>query len=141
MYEKVLIASMGKYVDELGAHTLELFGDREIEIIGVYVVETSTPFLTPTRVKEMMVKELRTRGNEVLFKLEKKLQKPNIKFKRVLVEGDPADEIIKVAENEKVNMLIMGSGKSKIDKHLLGSVTEKVVHSAPCTVLLIKTTP
>lgn len=141
MYEKVLIASMGKYVDELVAHILELFGDREVEIIGVYVVETSTPFLTPTKVKEMMVKELRTRGNEVLFKLEKGLQKPNIKFKKVLVEGDPADEIIKVAENEKVNMLIMGSGKSKIDKHLLGSVTEKVVHSAPCTVLLIKTTP
>jgi nucleotide-binding universal stress UspA family protein len=141
MYEKVLIASMGKYVDELVSHTLELFRNREVEIIGVYVVETSTPFLTPTKVKEMMVKELRTRGDEVLFKLEEKLQKPNIKFKRVLVEGDPADEIIKVAENEKVNMLIMGSGKSKIDKHLLGSVTEKVVHSAPCTVLLIKTTP
>ena len=101
MYEKVLIASMGKYVDELVAHIMELFGDREVEIIGVYVVETSTPFLTPTKVKEMMVKELRTRGNEVLFKLEKELQKPNIKFKRVLVEGDPADEIIKVAENEK----------------------------------------
>ena len=141
MYEKVLIASMGKYVDELVAHTLELFGDREVEIIGVYVVETSTPFLTPTKVKEMMVKELRKRGNEVLFKLEEKLQKPKIKFKRVLVEGDPADEIIKVAENESANMLVMGSGKSKIDKHLLGSVTEKVVHSAPCTVLLIKTAP
>ena len=42
---------------------------------------------------------------------------------------------------KSVNMLVMGSGKSKIDKHLLGSVTEKVVHSAPCTVLLIKTTP
>lgn len=139
MYEKVLIASMGKYVDELVAHTLELFGDREVEIIGVYVVETSTPFLTPSRVKEMMVKELRRRGDEVLFKLEEKLQKPNIKFRRVLVEGDPADEIIKVAKKESVNILIMGSGKSKIDKHLLGSVTEKVVHSAPCTVLLIKT--
>jgi nucleotide-binding universal stress UspA family protein len=55
------------------------------------------------------------------------------------VEGDPASEIIKTAEKEDVDIIVVGTGKSKIDKHLLGSVTEKVVHSAPCTVLLVKT--
>lgn len=141
MYKKVLIASMGQYVDEITEHTLELFRDREVELIGVYVVETSTPFLTPARVKEMMIKELRVRGKEVLNKMEEALQKTGADFRGVLVEGDPAKEIVKLAEDEEVDMLIMGSGKNKIDKHLLGSVTEKVVHSAPCTVMIIKTAP
>ncbi|MDZ4170638.1 MAG: universal stress protein [Methanobacteriaceae archaeon] len=44
-----------------------------------------------------------------------------------------------MAEKEDVEVIIMGTGKSKIDKHFLGSVSEKVVHSAPCTVLLIRT--
>lgn len=139
MYKKVLVASMGRYVDEITEQTLEIFGKHDVELIGVYVVETSTPFLTPTRVKEMMIKELRIKGKEVLSKMEEKLQKPGLNFRAVLVEGDPAKEIVNLAEEEKVDILIMGSGKNKMDKHLLGSVTEKVVHSAPCTVIIIKT--
>ena len=62
-----------------------------------------------------------------------------VKFRQALVKGDPADEIVKMAEKENADIIIMGTGKSKIDKHLLGSVSEKVVHSAPCTILLIRT--
>jgi nucleotide-binding universal stress UspA family protein len=139
MYENVLVASMGKYIDEIVGHTLELLGEREIKLIGIYVVDTSTPFLTPAKVKEMIKEELKVKGNEVLCKMEEKFQTPHIEFKKVLIEGEPAEEIVKVAEKEKVDLIIMGSGKSKIDKHLLGSVTEKVVHSSPCNILLIKT--
>jgi nucleotide-binding universal stress UspA family protein len=82
-------------------------------LIGVYVVETSTPFLTPSRLKEMMIKELRIRGKEVLNKMEEALQKTGADFKGVLVEGDPAKEIVKLGEDEEVDMLIMGSEKTK----------------------------
>ncbi len=61
-----------------------------------------------------------------------------INFKPMLIEGDPAETIVETAEKEDADVIIMGTGKSKIDKHLLGSVSEKVVHSAPCTVLLIR---
>ena len=138
MFKKVLVASIGQYLDEIVENTLDFVGDREVEVIGVYVVDTSAPFLTPSKVKEMMVEELKTKGNDVMRKLENKFQEPNIKFKKVILEGDPADEIVKLAEKENVDIIIMGSGKSKIDKHLLGSVSEKIVHSASCNIFLIK---
>jgi nucleotide-binding universal stress UspA family protein len=57
----------------------------------------------------------------------------------MLREGDPSEEIVKAAEEENVDLIILGTGKNLIDKRLLGSVSEKVVHSAPCNIMLIKT--
>ena len=141
MYEKILVSSTGEYLDDIIEHTLDLIHGRPMEVIGLYVADTSAPFLTPSKVKEMMVNELKSKGKELLESMEKEFKKPDaglIKFRPMLIEGDPAEKIVKIAEEENVDVIIMGTGKSKIDKHLLGSVSEKVVHSAPCTVLLIR---
>ena len=89
-----------------------------------------------------MIRELTARGKEILRDMEKALTgsgNPNIKFRGVMLEGDPADEIVKLAEEEAVDVIIMGTGKSLVDKHLLDSVSEKVVHYAPCTIHLVRT--
>ena len=141
MYEKILVSSTGEYLDEIIEHTLDLIHGRPMEVIGLYVADTSAPFLTPSKVKEVMINELKSKGKELLESMEKEFQKPDasmIRFRPMLIEGDPAEKIVKIAEEENVDVIIMGTGKSKIDKHLLGSVSEKVVHSAPCTVLLIR---
>lgn len=142
MYEKILVATMGEYMDDLIEHTVDLLHGRDAEVISVYVVETSVPFLTPKKVKEMMIEELTERGKEILVDMEKALTDPdypNIKFKGLLLEGSPADEIVKTAEKENVDVIVLGTGKSIVDKHLLGSVSEKIVHHAPCTIHLVRT--
>lgn len=142
MYEKILVATMGEYMDELIEHTVDLLHGREAEVICVYVVETSVPFLTPKKVKEMMIEELTERGKEILVDMEKALtgpDYPNIGFKGLLLEGSPSDEIVKTAEKENVDVIVLGTGKSIVDKHLLGSVSEKIVHHAPCTIHLVRT--
>jgi nucleotide-binding universal stress UspA family protein len=142
MYRKILVATMGEYMDEIMDHTLDIIGDKQTEVIGLYVVETSVPFLTPKKVKEMMKKELGERGKEILESMAQKFHSPNnymIDFHKLLLYGDPAEEIVNTAENEKIDLIVLGTGKTNIDKRLLGSVSEKVIHSAPCTVLLIRT--
>jgi len=142
MYEKILVATMGEYMDEIIAYTLDIIQERETEVIGIYVVETSVPFLTPKKVKEMMAEELRSRGEEILDSLQQEFQSPKyymVKFKKMMKEGNPADEIVKAAEEEGVDLIVLGTGKNLVDKRLLGSVSEKVVHSAPCTILLVRT--
>jgi nucleotide-binding universal stress UspA family protein len=140
VYQKILVTSTGEYLDQMANEAMQLIADWDTEIIGLYVVETSAPFLTPRKIKEMMKEELTQRGENVLSDMEKKFKGPNINFKPMLKEGNPADEIVKTAEEEGVDLLIMGTGKSIVDKHLLGSVSEKVVHTSPCTILLIQTT-
>jgi len=139
MYKKILVTSTGEYLDEIIEHALDLIHGRPMEVIGLYVADTSAPFLTPRKVKEMMVDELKNQGKEILESMEQEFKKSGaINFKPMLIEGDPAETIVETAEKEDADVIIMGTGKSKIDKHLLGSVSEKVVHSAPCTVLLIR---
>jgi hypothetical protein len=44
MYDKILLTTMGEYMDEIIEHTLNLI-QGEAEVICIYVVETSVPFL------------------------------------------------------------------------------------------------
>jgi nucleotide-binding universal stress UspA family protein len=59
---------------------------------------------------------------------------------RVLVkDGRPADVICKTAADEKADAIIIPShGHSGLKHALLGSVAEKVVRHAPCSVLVVR---
>jgi nucleotide-binding universal stress UspA family protein len=56
-----------------------------------------------------------------------------------LRSGDPAASLIQCAEEQKADLLVVGShGLSAIDRFLLGSVPEKVLRHASCSVLVVK---
>lgn len=56
-----------------------------------------------------------------------------------IVRGYPADEIMKVAKDENVDLIIVGSlGRTGIERMLMGSVSEAVVRHAPCPVLVVR---
>jgi len=56
-----------------------------------------------------------------------------------LVEGDPAREIIRIAGDEKYDLVVMGThGRGFLERVLLGSVAERVVRKAPCPVLTLR---
>jgi nucleotide-binding universal stress UspA family protein len=56
-------------------------------------------------------------------------------------EGDPADAILDVAEEENADLIVVGNkGMTGAKRFLLGSVPNKVSHHAPCSVLIIRTT-
>jgi nucleotide-binding universal stress UspA family protein len=54
---------------------------------------------------------------------------------------DPADAILKVAEEVNADAVVVGNkGMKGARRFLLGSVPNKVAHNAPCTVVIVKTT-
>jgi nucleotide-binding universal stress UspA family protein len=56
-----------------------------------------------------------------------------------VVKGSPNQEIVEEAENWGADLIIMGShGYGFWRRSLLGSVSESVVHLAPCSVLVVK---
>ena len=56
-------------------------------------------------------------------------------------EGDPADAILDVAEEQSADLIVVGNkGMTGAKRFLLGSVPNKVSHHAPCSVLIIRTT-
>jgi nucleotide-binding universal stress UspA family protein len=56
-------------------------------------------------------------------------------------EGDPADAILDVAEEQGADLIVVGNkGMTGARRFLLGSVPNKVSHHAPCTVMIVRTT-
>jgi nucleotide-binding universal stress UspA family protein len=56
-------------------------------------------------------------------------------------QGDPADAILDVAEEQRADLIVVGNkGMTGAKRFLLGSVPNKVSHHAPCSVLIIRTT-
>jgi nucleotide-binding universal stress UspA family protein len=56
-------------------------------------------------------------------------------------EGDAADAILDVAEEQSADLIVVGNkGMTGAKRFLLGSVPNKVSHHAPCSVLIIRTT-
>jgi nucleotide-binding universal stress UspA family protein len=56
-------------------------------------------------------------------------------------QGDPADAILDVAEEQNADLIVVGNkGMSGAKRFLLGSVPNKVSHHAPSSVMIIRTT-
>jgi nucleotide-binding universal stress UspA family protein len=56
-------------------------------------------------------------------------------------EGDPADAILDVAEENNADLVVVGNkGMTGARRFLLGSVPNKVSHHAPCNVMIVRTT-
>ncbi len=59
-----------------------------------------------------------------------------------VVDGKPAEAILRVAHEEAVDLIIMGThGRTGLPHLLLGSTAEAVVRGAPCPVFTVKPSP
>jgi nucleotide-binding universal stress UspA family protein len=66
----------------------------------------------------------------------------DIRIDSVWVDGDPAREILRTAEANDCDLIVMGThGRTGLDRLLMGSVAEKVSREAPCPVLTAKAPP
>lgn len=64
---------------------------------------------------------------------------PAISYEHRLVTGDPAAAIARLADEEAVDLIVMGThGRTGLTRLLMGSVAEAVVRRAKCPVLTYK---
>ena len=79
--------------------------------------------------------------NATLKEAEEKIKEEGVDVQIFARQGDPADAILDVAEEQNADLIIVGNkGMSGAKRFLLGSVPNKVSHHAPCSVLIIRTT-
>jgi nucleotide-binding universal stress UspA family protein len=81
--------------------------------------------------------------SSTFLQMEKQLQvhqqKLSFKSELELVSGDPAEEIIRLANIYKADLVVIGSrGLTGMNKIVQGSVSSQVVEEAHCSVLVVK---
>jgi len=102
----------------------------------VHVVDINEEYLalSPGLSEKMEAEAART-----LEAAEDKVKKAGIKCEAILAYGSqPYRPIVDEAAKRKVSLIIMGShGRSGLKKVLMGSVSQRVIGHAPCSVLIV----
>jgi nucleotide-binding universal stress UspA family protein len=109
------------------------------EILLLHVVENLTvgyaSDLFPVPMAEVY-EEIAGYARSELAKLVEEVRGRGVSAETRLAQGTPSAEIIRVAKEEPVDLIVLGShGKGLLDHALFGSTTERVVRKAPCPVL------
>jgi nucleotide-binding universal stress UspA family protein len=64
---------------------------------------------------------------------------PKIPVEHVVLEGDPAEEIARYSAEAGIDVIVIGThGRTGEERLRLGSVAEKVMREATCSVLVVK---
>lgn len=110
----------------------------EVKILFVNVVGASISEPNYTITADM-VGSFQVMGREALSKCEEKARKSDVDFETRQLEGDPADEILALARERKCDCIVIGrKGLGRLEKMLLGSVSEKVLNLSGVPVVIVK---
>jgi universal stress protein A len=64
---------------------------------------------------------------------------PRIRIEYLLEKGNAADEILRVAQETRSELIVLGThGRTGLSRLLMGSVAEQVIRKATCSVLVVK---
>jgi nucleotide-binding universal stress UspA family protein len=78
------------------------------------------------------------RGQEALD-LEKRLAGPFRGQTPLVYEGEPAEQILLVAEEERSDLIVLGARQlTAVSRLLLGSTSQKILAHAPCSLLVVR---
>jgi len=127
------------------AHEIIDFNNSSVEILSVKAGVEDFPVEIRTD-EEWLNKCLAKQDeimNEILEKTSKILEEHNIKpDKKTLLQGDPAEEILKHTEKNHKDIIIMGShGREGLSHLILGSVSKIILDHINASVLIIQNKP
>lgn len=141
MFQKILLATDGSpHANRAAEAALELAGHvRDTTVILVHV-STSAPHRDRLIRARFDVKSiLEEAAHHDIIQTEYKFRHNGIPYDLKVAMGDPAEEIVRIAEEEQCQLIIVGSrGLNKLSEVLLGSVSHEVAHKAKIPVMIVK---
>ena len=141
MYSKILLATDGSEQNRQAlVEAVGLAKTQKAELHTLYIVDTIAFASLPMDVTwENVYNVLYDEGKEAIRDVEKHAKKAGVKFVGTVMEGNPAIEVVKYAQENKVDLVVVGTlGRSGLSRFLLGSTAEKIIRTAPCPVLVVR---
>lgn len=139
MFKKVLVAvDASKNAEKACNEAIVLAKVTGAELTAISVVDLPDYAATIGEVEEAKY-EGQSFYSKILTKVAEKANDEGITVKTKILNGHPAETIIKYALQEKFDLIIMGhQGVSGIKGFLMGSVSGKVLQHSGCSVLIVK---
>ena len=142
MFERIIVPVDGSEVAKRAAKkALDLAQLSDIRVVAMHVINVpDLPSLDayPGALRYQEMQDfIHKEGQSYLDEIEELGNQMGVKVSKKLVEGHPAEEIIKVARED--DLIVMGSkGRTGLDRLLMGSVAENVARHSSCPVMIVR---
>ncbi|HBG93428.1 MAG: hypothetical protein A2X54_07700 [Nitrospirae bacterium GWF2_44_13] len=143
-FKNILIATDGsKYSAAAASEAVSIAKrcDSELIVISVVPSESLSPFdiVHSEMQKGLIADEEFKVAEDNVRKVKGPAEKEGIKTTGLIYSGRPYEAIIEAAKEKKADLIVVGShGKAALARLLMGSVTERVIGTAECAVLVVK---
>jgi nucleotide-binding universal stress UspA family protein len=127
MFATILVPVDGsKRSEEVALKAFELAKLAKSKITLMHVVPTLT-------------ESFKDEAGKILNELSRKGRKMGVEVETLVEEGDPKKVILKVAQNSRTHLIVMGTKRIRgFTRILVGSVASYVITHAGCDVLVVK---
>lgn len=148
MFERILIATDGskhsERAAEAGIEMARLYGStitalfvmdigKEYGPLGDLISKVADDLIAGIR------SNLQNQGEQATKRVEEMAKAAGIGVFSKITEGYPAEDIIRIATEGDMNLIVMGGiGATGLERFLLGSVADKVVRSSKIPVLVVR---
>lgn len=139
LFKKILIATDGSENNQTAVEEgIKIAHACGSSVYVVYVIDMrafeSVPADVGMRDTYLL---LQNEANQVLDRV--RTLGEDLKIETKILEGRPANEIVEFAEDNGIDLIVIGTqGKTGLKRLLLGSVAETVIRSATSMVLVVK---
>ena len=144
MLKKILLATDGSETSMRAAKNAVSIGKKAgATVTAVYVVDVHRLAQLPgyaamPGIKDNLMELMFKEGSEALEEIGDTARDAGVAFERVVAEGDPGEELLKLCRDPGFDLIVLGTiGKSGLKRFLLGSVAEKVVRHSHVPVLVV----
>jgi nucleotide-binding universal stress UspA family protein len=139
MFQKILVAIDGSPASEKAlTAAVDLAARYQAELIAIGVAEVPEVVGMVDEVDEIR-QGAETECRRVGEAAMEYARSRGVLLRSVVVRGHAADAIVRYAEGEGVNLIVLGQhGHSRISRFFLGSTTDRVSEHSPCTVMIVR---
>jgi nucleotide-binding universal stress UspA family protein len=144
MLKNILLATDGSETSMRAAKmALDIGKKTGATVTAIYVVDVHRLAQLPgyaamPGIKDNLMELMFKEGGEALEEIEDMARDAGVAYERVVAEGDPGEELLKLCRNPGFDLIVLGTiGKSGLKRFLLGSVAEKVVRHSHVPVLVV----
>lgn len=140
MYERVLLPTDGsETADRAVDQAIDIANKYDAALHALYVVDETEPVLN-VRGSDESFDRLEDEGEGVVDDVTERARRASVSSVAGSVQqGEPAETILEYVDSNGIDLVVMGThGRSGLDRHLLGSVAEKVVRHAAASVLTVR---
>jgi nucleotide-binding universal stress UspA family protein len=130
-----------EYADYALDYAIELAKKLQAHLTFLHVIHLTPLVMGDIGISGLVpyLEEIETDAQQRMQTLLNRVHQEGLQGETAIVQGVPFQAIVDTAENQNIDLIVMGThGRTGLTHVLMGSVAERVVRMAPCPVLVTR---